>query len=174
MSLKNYNLDNKKSFYAFIFFLLISIILLFKIMTISEFDIVSLYTIFITTFMFSRVIGSFLYGKYENKALINGSNKDYTPSVSFVIPCKNEEMVIYKTISKCLESNYPEDKIEIIAINDGSTDNTLSEMLRAKRNFSLSFPCQTFALINSAPMFKSCSLLVNFSQRSFSIKIKAP
>ena len=51
-----------------------------------------------------------------------------------VSSCKNEEKAIYNTITSCLNSEYPQDKIEVIAINDGSTDNTLKEMLRAKKD----------------------------------------
>jgi hyaluronan synthase len=50
--------------------------------------------------------------------------ENYEPTVSFVIPCKNEEGAIRKTVTKCFESHYPEDKKEVIVINDGSTDRT--------------------------------------------------
>jgi cellulose synthase/poly-beta-1,6-N-acetylglucosamine synthase-like glycosyltransferase len=46
------------------------------------------------------------------------------PSITFLVPAYNEE----KNIGKCLESilnlNYPKDKLEVIVIDDGSTDNT--------------------------------------------------
>jgi glycosyltransferase involved in cell wall biosynthesis len=46
--------------------------------------------------------------------------------VSVIIPAYNEE----KYIKRCLDSaiNQDLDDIEVIAINDGSTDNTLSIM----------------------------------------------
>lgn len=44
--------------------------------------------------------------------------------VTFVVPCKNEQGAIRKTVTMCLEANYPKDKIEVIVINDGSTDRT--------------------------------------------------
>ncbi len=55
--------------------------------------------------------------------------------MTFVIPCKNEQEVIYKTITTCFNTYYDQSKIEVIAINDGSTDNTLSEMQRAKKHY---------------------------------------
>lgn len=94
------------------------------------------YTIFITLFMLSRIGGSFLYKNYREKMSIKHKVKlllGYEPSVSFVIPCKNEEKVIYNTMKKCFKSDYPSNKIEIIVINDGSDDNTLNEMLRFKK-----------------------------------------
>jgi len=57
---------------------------------------------------------------------------EYKPTVSFVVPAKNEGDNIRETLLKFGEVNYPKDKIEIITINDGSTDNTLEEMRKAK------------------------------------------
>lgn len=44
------------------------------------------------------------------------------PLVSILIPCFNEEKNIDETIEAAMSQNYP--NIEVIAINDGSTDNT--------------------------------------------------
>ncbi len=46
------------------------------------------------------------------------------PSVTVLIPSRNEELVIAKTLERMLSLDYPEDKIEIVVINDGSTDKT--------------------------------------------------
>jgi hyaluronan synthase len=48
----------------------------------------------------------------------------FRPVVSILIPVKNEEGYIAKTIAACYASNYPDDRIDVIVINDGSTDNT--------------------------------------------------
>lgn len=50
------------------------------------------------------------------------------PHVTIVIPAHNEERVIESTIKSALSLNYPKDKTEIIAVNHGSTDKTLSIM----------------------------------------------
>lgn len=47
----------------------------------------------------------------------------FTPRVSILIPCHNEEAQIEETIAALEETNYP-GEWEVIAINDGSTDNT--------------------------------------------------
>ncbi|MDD5130916.1 MAG: acetate/propionate family kinase, partial [Candidatus Omnitrophica bacterium] len=51
--------------------------------------------------------------------------KDFYPDVSIIIPAYNEGEGIGLTIEKAVNAGYPLDKIEIIAINDGSKDNTL-------------------------------------------------
>ncbi len=60
--------------------------------------------------------------------------KDYEPGVSVVIPCYNEE----KNISSCLDAvynlDYPKEKIEVIAVDDGSKDNTFNILKEYKKN----------------------------------------
>jgi cellulose synthase/poly-beta-1,6-N-acetylglucosamine synthase-like glycosyltransferase len=48
----------------------------------------------------------------------------YRPTFSIVAPCHNEEKVIERTTLKFLETTYPNDKKELIILNDGSTDKT--------------------------------------------------
>ncbi len=86
------------------------------------------YTIGVTTFELSRVTGSFLYGHKFKK-------NDYEPTISFVIPVKNEERAIADTIIKCFETDYPKDKVEVVVVNDGSTDNTWQEIKNVKRAY---------------------------------------
>ncbi|HZS43017.1 MAG TPA: glycosyltransferase [Candidatus Paceibacterota bacterium] len=48
------------------------------------------------------------------------------PAVTVLVPCFNEESTISSTIESLLSLNYPKDKLEILIIDDGSTDQTLS------------------------------------------------
>jgi cellulose synthase/poly-beta-1,6-N-acetylglucosamine synthase-like glycosyltransferase len=59
------------------------------------------------------------------------SKKDATlpiryPSVSMLVPCFNEEKTVGKTIESLLSLAYPKSKLEIVVIDDGSSDNTAS------------------------------------------------
>lgn len=54
----------------------------------------------------------------------HGSRPAYHPSVSIIVPCWNEELTIGGTLHSLLNLDYPKDKLEIIAIDDGSTDGT--------------------------------------------------
>lgn len=46
------------------------------------------------------------------------------PSVSIIVPVWNEEKTVLKTISSLLNLNYPQNKLAIVIVDDGSTDNT--------------------------------------------------
>lgn len=46
------------------------------------------------------------------------------PKISVIIPAYNEEKNIGKAIKSILNSNYPKNKLEIIVVDDGSTDRT--------------------------------------------------
>lgn len=45
-------------------------------------------------------------------------------TVTILIPAYNEELVIENTIKSMISQNYPKDKLEVIIINDSSSDNT--------------------------------------------------
>src|SRR5206468_849795 len=50
------------------------------------------------------------------------------PSVAVVMPAFNEERAIAGSIRSLLVVDYPADKIEVVVVNDGSTDATLAEI----------------------------------------------
>jgi len=51
-------------------------------------------------------------------------DKGYRPTMTVIVPAKNEEEGIAGTVKSLLSSDYPQDKMEIIVVNDGSTDKT--------------------------------------------------
>ncbi|MFH1200626.1 MAG: glycosyltransferase family 2 protein [Candidatus Micrarchaeota archaeon] len=46
------------------------------------------------------------------------------PKLTVIIPAYNEEKTIAKTIESVLASKYPKDSLQVIVVNDGSTDGT--------------------------------------------------
>src|SRR5580700_12076085 len=64
--------------------------------------------------------------------------KDYTyqPNVSVLMPCFNEGKTVYETIESISNSNYPNEKFEVIAQDDCSADDSYEWMLKAQRDFS--------------------------------------
>ena len=45
-------------------------------------------------------------------------------SVCIIVPCYNEETTVAKTVESLLRLDYPKDKLQIVVVDDGSTDNT--------------------------------------------------
>lgn len=119
--------------FILLFFVLLYAVLSYKIyyLTNTAFDFaVSTYTLLISTFLLSRFLIAYFYDDNHRLFL----KKKIFPKISFVIACKNEVGSIYKTIRCCLSSKYP-NQVECIAVNDGSTDQTLMEMKRAQSEF---------------------------------------
>jgi hyaluronan synthase len=84
------------------------------------------YGLLVSVFIVSRLLLALLYRPPEDTG--------YRPKVTAVVACKNEEASIARTIECLYRSQYPADRLEVIAVDDGSTDRTLSEMLRVARD----------------------------------------
>jgi hyaluronan synthase len=116
----------------FLFFGVIYVILIVKITTGSYINasvFFGIYSILITMYIFSRFLLAYLHRSLY-------VNPTYEPTVSFVVPVKNEEQYIAETLRRFGAVDYPKEKIEVIAINDGSTDGTLAELRRAAAEIS--------------------------------------
>lgn len=107
------------------------------------FDFLLLYSLVIIwiTIFFNviLVIGGYIYYLKTLRMEMKKELKEY-PFVSVMVPAHNEGIVIEKTIKSLLELEYPEDKYEIIVINDNSSDNSkeiLSEIQRKNPNRNL-------------------------------------
>lgn len=84
------------------------------------------------------VIFDFIYIIYRASTLfIHKRNllSKKQPLVSILIPAYNEEVCIKKTLDSCIRQTYP--ALEIIAINDGSTDKTLEVIKDFKKKHHL-------------------------------------
>ncbi len=53
---------------------------------------------------------------------------EYTPSISIIVPARNEEHTIVDTITSLFRLDYPD--FEIVVVNDGSTDQTLEKLIQ--------------------------------------------
>jgi len=62
------------------------------------------------------------------KAARAGRDAEGLPAVSVIVAARNEEQYIGDCIASLIALDYPEDRIEIIAVNDGSTDRTADVM----------------------------------------------
>lgn len=55
------------------------------------------------------------------------------PFLTIVIPAYNEGAMVERTIDSCAAASYPSDRLEIIAVDDGSRDDTWEHIERAAR-----------------------------------------
>src|SRR3989344_4550225 len=113
-----------------VFFFAIYLVLVIKIATfrdLSESVLFGSYSILVAGYILSRFLMTYFYKPDVQ------TDTYYEPTISFVTPAKNEETYIAKTLRCMLDSDYPKEKMEIIAINDGSTDRTLQEMINVRQ-----------------------------------------
>lgn len=71
----------------------------------------------------------FLYLRYK---AIPSVSDDELPTCTVIVPVYNEGALVYKTLKSLVASDYPEEKLQIIAIDDGSQDDTWQWMKQAK------------------------------------------
>lgn len=122
----NYQINQWAWFYFFVYLVIILKFLTIKDLTSGIFF--TTYSVAVAFYILSRFLIAYFYVPQLTRA------KQNFLTVTFGIPSKNEEEHIYKTLMKIAKSDYPKNKFDIIAINDGSTDKTYKEMLRAKRD----------------------------------------
>lgn len=67
------------------------------------------------------------FSKKTRRKVDNGVEDDALPKVSVVVPAHNEEGTIGICLESLVESEYPDGKMEIILVDDGSTDGTLNK-----------------------------------------------
>jgi len=63
---------------------------------------------------------------YRRKGQMNYTfhGLDFRPKVSILIPARNEEAVLGRLLHRITALTYPKDKLEVIIVNDSSTDDT--------------------------------------------------
>ena len=76
------------------------------------------FAIFTTLYMLLQAV---LAAFYRPKKELQG---DDVPACTIIVPAYNESEGIFSALQSVLEVDYPADKLEIIAVNDGSKDDT--------------------------------------------------
>lgn len=74
-----------------------------------------LYSIIAAMFLLTR----YLFASFYRPVRID---PNYTPGVSIIIPCFEEEEWIQRTVHSCINQDYPVDKLEVIVVDDCSKD----------------------------------------------------
>jgi cellulose synthase/poly-beta-1,6-N-acetylglucosamine synthase-like glycosyltransferase len=85
--------------------------------------------LFITALMMAYLIRHYIFTltvlRRAKKAKVNVIvDEKYEPTVSILIPARNEEKVIGRLLQRIAELTYPHDKLRVIVIDDASSDST--------------------------------------------------
>ncbi|MDR2204468.1 MAG: glycosyltransferase family 2 protein [Nitrososphaerota archaeon] len=90
-------------------------------MSVFEFQwmywIVAIYGTVVTSLAIFRLLSAYIYKPVPDR--------NYRPKVSVIIPVYNEGKIVGATIDAILNSDYPKDKLELVVVDDKSTDNSL-------------------------------------------------
>lgn len=81
------------------------------------------YTLLVSTYVLSRFVLAFFYRTPKDAGI--------EPTVAIIVPAFNEGEAVARTIDACLAVDYPTTKLEVVCINDGSSDDTWQQMLDA-------------------------------------------
>jgi hyaluronan synthase len=92
--------------------------------TLARDVVFSSYTIAVVLYVLGRFVASIFYRS-------TGDN-GHRPTVSIIIPAFNEEEGIIGTIDSCVSVDYPPSLLQVIVVNDGSTDETWERIKTAK------------------------------------------
>lgn len=104
-----FNTDRINSSWGFPFLIVASALLLFKL-----------------GFFLYNVV---LYFRYKS---IKSVSDELLPTVTVIVPAYNEGHLVYDTLMSLAASQYPEEKMQLLAIDDGSKDDTWQWMQKAK------------------------------------------
>lgn len=109
---------------SFLMFVIVAFIALMRAESIIYFKFnkwLYLYSIVTAAFLLSKYFFGFMYREVP-------IDVNYTPGVSILIPCFNEEEWIQKTILSCINQDYPIDKLEVIVTDDCSSDRSVEKI----------------------------------------------
>ena len=83
--------------------------------------------------LYSAVAGLFVITRFLFAAFYRAPPEvGYEPTVSVLVPCFNEGAAIRQTIERIFATGYPEEKLEVVCVNDGSKDDSLQHMIAAQ------------------------------------------
>jgi hyaluronan synthase len=86
-----------------------------------------IYTVVVSSYVLSRFALAALYRIPRDAGL--------EPDLAIIVPAYNEGLAVARTIDACMSLQYPRDKLEIVVVNDGSTDDTWTNMLIAASSY---------------------------------------
>jgi len=107
---QQFNLDRMNSTLGFIFLIVATALFIFKA----------------GVFLFNL----YLYIRYKP---VKSVSDELLPTLTVIVPAYNEGKLVWDTLLSLASSHYPEEKLQILAIDDGSQDDTWYWMQEAKK-----------------------------------------
>lgn len=83
-------------------------------------------------FIFKGSLFLFMLYQFFRYKPVASVGDDELPTCTIIVPAYNEGKQVWDTLMSLAESDYPEDKMQLLAIDDGSVDDTWDWMLEAK------------------------------------------
>lgn len=89
--------------------------------------LMGIYSFFSILYFFRQIFFSFTaQGRSRKSPYQNLTLNRFCPTVTVVVPAHNEEKTIEKCLTSILNFDYPDSRLQVVVINDRSTDSTLS------------------------------------------------
>ena len=87
----------------------------------------AVYSLAVMCYVLGRFLIAFAYRPIKDRG--------HRPTVTVIVPAFNEEEGIEGTIASIVNSDYPAHLLEIVVVNDGSTDDTWQRMVAARERW---------------------------------------
>ncbi|MBP7275703.1 MAG: glycosyltransferase [Kiritimatiellae bacterium] len=92
----------------------------------------------VPVFFYSILVGGYLLTRFLFAAFypkIESVPPDQLPKLSVVVPARNEEAAIERTVRHLMEGDYPADRLQVVIVDDASTDGTAAALVRARERY---------------------------------------
>ena len=113
----------KKYLFIFLLFFFFYLILIYKADSLGSSSAADP-LFFYSGLVFLVVLSKYTVGSLHKEERWSKCSPKAWPTIDVIIPAYNEGKVIYDTVSSVMASDYPKDKINIVLVNDGSSDDT--------------------------------------------------
>lgn len=104
----------------------------------NNYNIFVIYVLLVSVDLLIKQIASLFHRKYR----YSKPKYKHWPSIAVIIPAYNEGPAVYETLRSIDKADYTRSKVEVIVINDGSTDDTrqwIRVAVKEARNFKIKF-----------------------------------
>ena len=92
------------------------------------------YSVLVTVYVVTRFVLSPFYRPTPDCG--------FRPTLSIIIPAFNEGEVVRATVDACYSAEYPQDRIQVVVIDDGSSDDTWEHILLSRERHPTLLACR--------------------------------